>query len=100
MAFIHCSCHGSIEKGDEHANAWIHHNEPNSYTNLEAMLINLGMTPNVIVYGNMDFCRNIIEHGVNKAGGDKKRYLTKPMKGQVYINYAAKIGVRTFAKKG
>jgi len=42
IAFVHGTCHGSIKKGDENANTWMAHNEPDSHTNIEAMLTKLG----------------------------------------------------------
>ena len=42
IAFVHGTCHGSIKKDDSNANTWMAHNEPNSHTNIEAMLCKLG----------------------------------------------------------
>ena len=67
------------------------HNELNSHTNIEAKLIKLGNTPNVIVAGYMDMCRTQVVH----KGGN---YPTEPMMGSVFISFATKANKPAIAR--
>ena len=84
VAFIHCTSHGLIFKGDEHQNTWIVHNEPNSFTNIQELIIDLGLKANVTVFAIMDACRTWSTR--------KNDYTSTPMIGEAFIGYGARPG--------
>ena len=66
------------------------HNEPSSFTNLQELIIDLGLQPNVTVFAIVDACRTWY--------APKSTYTSEPMVGEAFIGYAARPGKMALAK--
>ena len=90
MAFVYYSGHGLIVNGDKHQNTHIQHNNGTELTDIQSLASKLAMSPNVFVFLILDCCRVFQE---NKG----PKYEGKPVGGQIYIAFGARVGVAATA---